>query len=268
MQQVLRLALVKRVLHLTALLAMSAPLHGAITLTKDSSDFAYLYEMNVNPSSQDLDSNTTADFFAGTVSGLTIPQTYSGGFASSSQANGQILFRTDYGGSLTRNTLSTNTPYTLEATVAKTGGTQGTQGWFALALQSPSATQSARFSFKDDRVTFRTTGGTFTEYLVGTDFSSGSQTVRIAYEGSNNYYVWVNDVLLNVDLSTPLNGGNGSFNASGAWFIGDFSGDTGGDWDVDYIRFDAGTAFAPVPEPAIALLGGLGLLGLIRRRRI
>lgn len=179
----------------------------------------------------------------------------------------EILFRTDFGGSITRNTLGAETPYTIEVTVAKTGGTQGSQGWFSMALQSPGRSDSARFAFKDDRVTFRTTGGTFTEYLTGGDFDSGAQTVRIAYEGSNNYYVWVNDTLLNADLSTPLQGGNGSFNTGGAWFIGDFSGDTGGDWDIDYIRYESGTAYAPVPEPAFALLGGLGILTILRRRR-
>jgi len=167
------------------------------------------------------------------------------GSSDQSASTPEVLFRTDYGGSLTRATLSADTPYTLEINVAKTGGTEGSQGWFAIALQSPGASDSARFSFKDDRVTFRTAGGTFTEYLAGGDFTDGAQTVRIAYEGSNNYYIWVNDTLLNADLSTPITGGNGSFNTGGAWFIGDFSGDTGGDWDVDYIRFDNTGAFEP-----------------------
>lgn len=250
-------------------LALAPLSNGGVTLTQNSSDFAYLYEMDVNPTSQDLDANSTADFFIGTASGLTAPQTYSSGIGSSSQGASppEILFRTDFGGSVTRNTLSANTPYTIEVTVAKTGGTQGSQGWFSMALQSPGRSDSARFAFKDDRVTFRTTGGTFTEYLTGGDFDSGAQTVRIAYEGFNNYYVWVNDTLLNADLSTPIQGGNGSFNTGGAWFIGDFSGDTGGDWNIDYIRYESGTAYAPVPEPALSLLGALGLTALLRRRR-
>ncbi|MFT4177671.1 MAG: hypothetical protein QM627_13615 [Luteolibacter sp.] len=33
-------------------------------------------------------------------------------------------------------------------------------------------------------------------------------------------------------------------------------------------RRDFGLAFAPVPEPSVALLGGLSLLGLLRRRRV
>ncbi|MBK1826554.1 beta strand repeat-containing protein [Haloferula rosea] len=235
----------KRTSILLALISSTSLGQAAITSSKASVDFTYLYEMDVNPSSQDLDSNSTSDFFTGTVSGITSPQTYSGGVAASDLANGEQLFRTDYGGSITRAILATDTPYTLELSVEKTAGTQGSQGWFSLALQSPGATQSARFSFKDDVVTFRTTGGTFTEYLSGTDFTSGQQVVRIAYEGSNNYYIWVNETLLNADLSTPINGGNGSFNTGGSWFIGNFSGDTGGDWEVDFLRFDNTGAFEP-----------------------
>lgn len=251
-------------------LGMSAAAHAAITVTKSSADFAYLYEMDSNPSAQDLDTNTTNDWFSGVAGGSTIPQTYTSGFAISDQAatTPENLFRTDYGGSITRATLANaNSPWTVEIAVRKTGGTQGADGWFGVAMQNPGASQSIRVNFEDDRVSYRTSP-TNTDYLLGTNFADGSvHTMRIAYEGSDSYYVWINDTLLNTDLSTGLAGGNGSFNASGSWFIGDFSGGIGGDWEVDYIRYDAGSATAPVPEPTFALLGGLGFLGLLRRRR-
>lgn len=253
-----------------ALLVTGHPANAAIVTTKDSTGFTYKYEMDTNPSSQDLDSNSTSDWFSGAANGLIIPQTYSGGFASSNESANQVLFRTDFTNSITRNQLSANTPYTLEFNVQKTGGTQGTNGWFAAMLQSPGTSDSIRVSLEDNAVTVRTTGGTFTPYLTGTNFASGDHTVRIAYEGSNNYYVWVDGTLLNADLSTPLHGGNGDVNNLGVWFIGDFSADTSGDWKVDDIRFDPGTASAPllatVPTPA-ALPAGLVLLGLAATRR-
>lgn len=244
------------------------PAWSAITVSKVSSDFDYLYEMDGNPSGQDLDSNSVTDWFSGTAGGSTIPQTYTSGVAVSSQSatTPQNLFRTDIGGSITRNTLANaNSPWTIEVAVRKTGGTQGADGWFAVAMQNPSASQSIRVNFEDDRISYRA-GGSNTDYLVGNNFADGAfHTLRIAYEGSDSYYVWVNGVLLNDDLSSGFAGGNGSFNASGSWFIGDFSGGLAGDWEVDHIRYDAG--LASVPETSITLLGSLGLFVLLRRRR-
>jgi hypothetical protein len=255
-----------------SLLILLMPLgaHAAITAVKDSSTFTYLYEMDVDPSGLDLDSNTTSDFFAGTASGSTIPQTYTGGVAASNQAAAtpENLFRTDFTGSITRATLAgADTPWTLELAVRKTGGTQGTDGWFSFAAQNPTASQSVRVNFEDDRVSYRT-APTNTDYLTGTNFADGSfHTLRVAYSGSDSYFVWINDTLLNADLNTGFAGGNGSFNIGGAWFIGDYSGGLAGDWEVDYIRYDAGVATAPIPEPTPVLLGLLALVGTLRRRR-
>ncbi|MCP4099777.1 MAG: PEP-CTERM sorting domain-containing protein [Planctomycetaceae bacterium] len=249
--------------------------HADIIVSIDSADFTYLYEMDVNPDGQDLDSNSTNDFFSGNAGGLISPQTYSGGFASSNQSASpqEILFRTDFGGSITRNTLSNaNSPWTIETRVRKDASTsQGADGWFGIALQNPGSSQSVRVNFEDDRISMRNSGAN-TDYLTGTNFAdSNFHTLRIAYEGNNSYFVWADDQLLNIDVTTAsgFGGGNGSFNAGGAWFIGDFSGGLAGDWDVDYIRYTNSGAFSPVPEPTSFVLftGAIAAAGLRRRRR-
>ena len=81
-----------------------------------------------------------------------------------------------------------------------------------------------------------------------------------------SYYYWVDGILLNTDLSTPITPGNANFASAQSTFIGDYGGGFTGNYSIDSIRLTSG-AFAPVPEPAAALLGAFGLLGLLRRRR-
>ena len=62
---------------LTALALFPASSFGAITQTRDSSTFAFLYEIDVSPASQDLDGARTAtDWFAG-ITGRATTDEYS-----------------------------------------------------------------------------------------------------------------------------------------------------------------------------------------------
>jgi hypothetical protein len=175
-------------LGLLVLFCASFSAKADIIAYKDSADFNYKYEMNVNPSGQDLDSNSVSDWFSGVAGSQTIPQTYTGGVAQSDQSAStpENLFRTDYGGSITRATLGAATPWTLEMRVRKVSGTQGSDGWFGSAFQNPGANFSARANFEDDRVSYRGSGGDNVDYMVGTDFTSGFHTMRIAFEGNDN----------------------------------------------------------------------------------
>jgi hypothetical protein len=50
--------------------------------------------------------------------------------------------------------------------------------------------------------------------------------------------------------------------------LGDFSTGIGGDWEVDYIRYDDSGAYA-IPEPAsLGLLGLMGFIYLVKRRMV
>lgn len=234
---------------------------AAITLTKDSSAFAYRYEMDSQPNNQNLDGNGTDDWFDTGV------PTVSGGFAANTAAD--QLFRGDFTGSIWRVVVPNNVgtvPWTLEITVAKTGGTQGTNGWFGVATDVEA--NSSAIYLKNDRVTIEQ-GATDLDFMVGTDFGDATyHTIRIAHDAvANSYYYWINGTLLNADLATPIAPGNGNFAAAQSVFIGDYSvSGLGGNYSIDSLRLDP-TAAAPVPEAAAALLGAFGLLGLLRRRR-
>jgi len=188
--------------------------------------------------------------------------------ASSNQAASEVLLRGDFnaggGGSAWRELVAAGAAadWTMEIRVAKVSGAQGTAGWFGIANANLGESNSSALTIMDDRI--RLTGGA--DYMVGTDFTSGFQTIRIAHDSADNaYYYWINGTLLNADLSTPINGTNGSAFDNNT-FVGDYSGSIAGEWQIDYIRLDE-SAIAPVPEPSSAALLGLGGLALILRRR-
>lgn len=237
------------------LCAATASTNAAITASLDSSLFQYRYEMDSAPNNQDLDGNLTDDWSDTSV----IP--VSGGFATKT-ADAQ-LFRGDSANLLWRTLNSTAAAdWSLEISVAKTGGTQGSSGWFGVATANLNESNSLAFLFKDDRITV-----SGVDYMVGTNFADGSQhTVRIVHDSVDNaHYIWVNNTLLNANLSTPIAGTNGTA-FDNSIFIGDYSSAISGNFSMDYMRFDGG-AYA-VPEPSMTcLLGAFGVLGLLRRRR-
>lgn len=247
---------------LAILFLASGASHAAITSQLASSAFQYRYEMDTAPNNQNLDGNGVDDWFDTGV------PTVAGGFAANTAAD--QIFRGDFNGSIFRAVANAATAdWTMEITVAKTGGSQGTNGWFGIATDPAGETLSSALYIKDDRISIEA-GTTDLDFMVGTSFNSGTyHTIRIAHDSiANSYYYWVNGTLLNSNLSTAIAPGNPNVNASGAVFIGDYSSTISGNYSIDSIRIDSTGAFAPVPEPAAAILGGFGLLALLRRRRV
>lgn len=221
---------------------IATPASAAPTTEKIGENFNYLYEMDALLGSLDLDGNATSDWFSGTAGGVTQPSV-SGGLGLSDQAASppEILWRTDFGGSLTRATVTGD--FTLDISLRLKAGTQtGTPvGTFAAALQQPGETQSLRLNIDEDNVSFDNLG---TGVIATTSNTDAQHVYRIAHQGTNNWYIWRDGVLLNANLATPIAGSNGNVNSGGLWFLGDFTSSITGEWEADYIRVTEG-AFAP-----------------------
>jgi len=241
-----------------------------IVAVEDSSTFDYRYEMDTDPTGQDLDGNTTVDWFAGNAGSQTAPNTYVGGeaFSNNTVSPSEDLFRGDFNGSGGNDSIwrelvddGAASDWTMEIKVRKVSGAQGSNGWFAFAMANLNESNSSDFLVKDDRLTINDT-----DYMVGTNFSTGSHTFRVAHDSvDNEWYFWANGVLLNNDLSTPIAGTNGSV-FDNATFIGHYSNSHAGEWAVDYIRIDE-NASAPIPEPSSLALLALGGMLMSRKRR-
>ncbi|HSP42375.1 MAG TPA: hypothetical protein VLO11_05860 [Luteolibacter sp.] len=128
------------------------------------------------------------------------------------------------------------------------------------------------------------TNGSIGGLNATTGFGSGFFTLNTAYELSmvlndsgatvnyanrsladNSYDVWIRD--LTASGSTYV--GTGTFTSvAGGYYSAarSFNGPTP-NYLIDNWNVDEGALVSPIPEPRAALLGGLGLLALLRRRR-
>ena len=123
-------------------------------------------------------------------------------------------------------------------------------------------------------------------YLAGggpgvADLNSTGGTAIVDPAADAWYNVWlvVNNTAKTYDIYTSTGTANGTLQVTGATFVG--SGATTGDLkafalsngqdghlQIDNLAIDlSGSNTTFIPEPSISLLGGLGLLGLLRRRR-
>ncbi len=240
---------------------------AGIVNTLDSSSFEYRYEMDEPPNNQDLNNGGGDDWWD-----LDVPAVQNG-FAVNTAQN--QIYRGDFAlnGDPSIWRLLANAAdadWTFEIRVAKRSGTQGPNGWFGIAQANAGESNSSTMGIMDDRIRFNGT-----DYLQGGAFGNGEyQVIRIAHDAADNeLYAWVNGILLNDNLSTPIAGANGTA-FDNSTFIGDYGSGFAGDWSIDYMRLHSTAVgpVTPVPEPDSYGFAGLGLAmagwAVWKRRRI
>lgn len=212
-----------------------------VTGSLASGDFNFLYEMNENPGLQDLDGAGSAnDWFAnaaqatGVDQQMIIPQSYANGIASSNQAAvvPEALFRTDFGGSISRTSLSGN--FTVEVALRLKAGTiasPGTDlGGFGMFLNPPGQ-GVLRLNLQEDGLSI---GGGDLPTVTGSN-TDAFHLFRVAYVAADQrFWVW-RDGFLIFGGEEALAATNDSVFVDGGFFLGDFAADLSGDWEVDYI---------------------------------
>lgn len=232
-----------------------------ISVSLASEEFDLRYEMDENPGLQDLDAVGSAnDWFANAAQAtgvdreMFIPQTYTDGIASSNQAAGvpEALFRTDFGGSVSRDSLSGS--FTVEIAVKLKAGTiespEVDLGGFGMFL-NPGGQPALRLNINENGISIG---------LRDSDTTTGSNTdafhlFRVAYvESDRRYSVWRDGFLLHGG-DNALAGTDASIFAANSFFLGDFAADLSGDWEVDYIRLH-NEAVAPT-----GVIGNLAVTG-------
>lgn len=212
-----------------------------VTTSLAADDFDLLYEMEVNPSSQDLDAaGSPNDWFAvaaqatGVDQQMIIPQSYANGIASSNQAGAvpEALFRTDFTGSVSRTVLSGN--FTVEVALRLKTGTIAVPGsdlgGFGMFL-NPAGQGALRLNINEGGLSV---GGGDLSTVTGSNTDS-FHLFRVAYVAADQrYWIW-RDGFLIFGGEAALAPTNDSIFVMGGFFLGDFAADLSGDWDVDYI---------------------------------
>jgi hypothetical protein len=225
----------------------------------DSSAFTYKYEMDVAPSTLDLDSNGKPDLLdlgdAGAI-------TYAGGIQTVATTKA-VAPKDAWGSAESTNEvwagkMTYSTGWTAELRV-KVDSMDSTAGISATAGFCGGSTGSA--------------AGAHTQLIFRPDearwFYNASQYTTVMGVNSDDYHVFrmiqlpdqgLFDVYRDGQLVVEATSGDG-IATDNMWYL-DGAGNWAGTMHVDYLRFTAG-AYAPVPEPSTIIMLAAGLIGLL-----
>ena len=243
------------------LLTLCVAAHGLATtqafgtlLTKDASSFDYVYNMDVDPTGQDLDSNGTNDWQWSSGSGWG---NGGGTFANGIMTlDGSVLYHEFYGSEIFNATQSAAAGHTVEFRVKVNVAS------FDFRANIDGNMHGVKIH-PDAIYTGRSTAIAYTEPAVLTaDASDAFHTYRLAkHPGENKWSLWRDGV--NIEdgvIGYPDSGSNfttGSFNSDYPNF------------EADYYALTAGT-WAPIPEPStcsLLILAALALFPMVRSKR-
>lgn len=230
---------------------------NADLLTMDSASFAWKYEMNADPSTEDVAPVAGVDWIrTGTAPAL------SGGImtmAGPTTGNYQSYFAT--AGSVWSNVTREN-GWTLESRIRVPNETYTGGKIAGLSMLGETAGAGAALLMIAKDKLYWTYLGTGVGQIGGTmDNSTDFHTYRIAEVptgGVPTFNVWRDDVLVGDTLAPAYPGNWGNY----ANVFGTPSGFETCNGEIDYVRLQSG-AYAPVPEPTTLVLLVTGVIGLL-----
>jgi hypothetical protein len=228
---------------------------AALTGVKDSADFTFKYEAvsgtpEVEVPAQGwslVDTGAPGNSFAAAGGILS--------YSTTEQSGGRWYWiKGDDAGSAWNLNVNAATSYTVEFS-AKVTASDGPHGGLNLAIGN--SAQYGWFNIGVNSVT-TTTSSTPVVLADGIDNASDFHTFRVAFDSSaGTFAMWRDNILVSGAIAP-----DSTFNAPNYLAFGDASSQGSGTIAIDFCRWDATGAFAPVPEPmtlSLLVVGGCWL---------
>jgi hypothetical protein len=244
------------------MLTLAGPAAAEWTMM-DSEDFAWQYEMDVDPGTQDLDGNGNRDFRPMSSGGSS---SFDAGILTLNCSNSKYnIYRSGLDGDSGKllwqaENFTAADGYTLEMRM-KVNSSTGAHGAISIIGNAVDCDWHFRLLIHGNKTERGSYGLGYYEDLDNNDNTDAFHVFRLAQKaGEEVFRVWRDGVFL-AELTDT-----GSYTEKMVQF-GDQGGDWGGEVEIDYFRFTK-RAYAPIPEPStLMLLAGAALALLVWRRR-